>query len=48
MAQTNGTHTNGNGTDKFTPNENPYAPKYQDPLSRVNNFYIIESTLRGN
>ncbi|KAJ9070200.1 homocitrate synthase lys21 [Entomophthora muscae] len=24
----------------------PYEPKYKDPLSRVDNFYIIESTLR--
>jgi hypothetical protein len=25
-----------------------YKPKYHDSLSRVNNFSIIESTLRGN
>ncbi|KAI9299091.1 homocitrate synthase [Neoconidiobolus thromboides FSU 785] len=31
--------SNTNGTS-------PYAPKYKDPLSRVDNFYIIESTLR--
>ena len=26
---------------------NPYTPRYSDLLSRVSNFAIIESTLRG-
>jgi len=36
---TNGTTTNGSS-------HNPHAPKYQDSLSRVHNWSVIESTLR--
>lgn len=36
-----------NGTAEGKVN-NPYMPRYEELLSRVNNFSIIESTLRGS
>ncbi|KAJ3298326.1 mitochondrial Homoaconitase [Borealophlyctis nickersoniae] len=39
--------TNGtNGANGTSTTVNPHAPKYQDSLSRVHNWSIIESTLR--
>ncbi|KAJ3026863.1 mitochondrial Homoaconitase [Rhizophlyctis rosea] len=39
--------TNGtNGTANGSSSNNPHAPKYQDSLSRVHNWSVIESTLR--
>jgi hypothetical protein len=36
-----------NGTTEAK-KSNPYMPRYEELLSRVNNFSIIESTLRGS
>ena len=35
------------GDSNTQANSNPYAPRYSDFLSNVQNFKIIESTLRG-
>ncbi|KAJ3051529.1 mitochondrial Homoaconitase [Rhizophlyctis rosea] len=35
-----------NGTTNGSASHNPHAPKYQDSLSRVTNWSVIESTLR--